>query len=339
MTAAVEFDDVSRHFGPVRAVDGVYLDIAEGEFFAMLGPVGSGKTTCLRLISGFEQPTAGEIAIFGETRRRRAALPAQREHRVPGLRAVPAHEGARQRGLRADGQGRAGPSATRKAEEVLALVKLHGYGDRKPGAALRRPAAARGAGPRAGQRAEGAAAGRAARRAGPEAARADAGRAEGAAAAARHHLRLRDPRPGRGAVDGRPRRGLQRRQDRAGRHARRRSTSGPATRFVADFVGSSNVLPPDFAATPGGAEQLGEPRGPRRSASAGGGSRGASQRSPAASSRASYLGAVTRVDRRRSTATRMSPPPSRQTAAPPAGRQRAASPGPSDALSPDGGQA
>ncbi len=65
MTAAVRFTGVSRHFGAVRAVDGVDLDIAEGEFFAMLGPSGSGKTTCLRLIAGFEQPTAGHIEIFG----------------------------------------------------------------------------------------------------------------------------------------------------------------------------------------------------------------------------------------------------------------------------------
>ena len=61
------FQRVSRHFGDVRAVDEVDLDIAEGEFFAMLGPSGSGKTTCLRLIAGFEQPTAGHIEIFGET--------------------------------------------------------------------------------------------------------------------------------------------------------------------------------------------------------------------------------------------------------------------------------
>ena len=53
MTAAVEFQAVSRHFGTVHAVDKVDLTIAEGSFFAMLGPSGSGKTTCLRLISGF----------------------------------------------------------------------------------------------------------------------------------------------------------------------------------------------------------------------------------------------------------------------------------------------
>jgi putative spermidine/putrescine transport system ATP-binding protein len=63
---AVRFRGVARHFGTVRAVDGVDLDIAPGEFFAMLGPSGSGKTTCLRLIAGFEQPTAGHIEIFGE---------------------------------------------------------------------------------------------------------------------------------------------------------------------------------------------------------------------------------------------------------------------------------
>ena len=91
---AVSFRMCRRHFGAVRAVDGVDLDIAPGEFFAMLGPSGSGKTTCLRLIAGFEQPTAGRIEIFGETRRGRAALPPQRQHRVPGLRAVPAHERA-----------------------------------------------------------------------------------------------------------------------------------------------------------------------------------------------------------------------------------------------------
>ena len=42
MTAAVEFQQVSRHFGAVRAVDAVDLAVAEGEFFAMLGPSGSG---------------------------------------------------------------------------------------------------------------------------------------------------------------------------------------------------------------------------------------------------------------------------------------------------------
>lgn len=50
MTYAVEFQNVSRLYGDVRAVDGVSIGIRDGEFFSMLGPSGSGKTTCLRLM-------------------------------------------------------------------------------------------------------------------------------------------------------------------------------------------------------------------------------------------------------------------------------------------------
>jgi ABC-type spermidine/putrescine transport systems, ATPase components len=72
MTYAVEFHDVSRLYGDVRAVDGVSIAIHDGEFFSMLGPSGSGKTTCLRLIAGFEQLSGGAISIFG---RRASELP------------------------------------------------------------------------------------------------------------------------------------------------------------------------------------------------------------------------------------------------------------------------
>ena len=65
MNPAIELRDVSRVYGDVRAVDAVSLQIASGEFFAMLGPSGSGKTTCLRLIAGFDTPDAGRILLDG----------------------------------------------------------------------------------------------------------------------------------------------------------------------------------------------------------------------------------------------------------------------------------
>ncbi len=51
---------------PMRAVDNISLEIYEGEFFALLGPSGCGKTTTLRMIAGFEEPTAGEIILRGK---------------------------------------------------------------------------------------------------------------------------------------------------------------------------------------------------------------------------------------------------------------------------------
>ena len=63
---AIRFDNVSRHFGEVKAVDDVNLEIRDGEFFSMLGPSGSGKTTCLRMIAGFDRPTSGHIFLYGQ---------------------------------------------------------------------------------------------------------------------------------------------------------------------------------------------------------------------------------------------------------------------------------
>ena len=65
-TPAIRFDQVSRHFGEVKAVDQVTLEIRDGEFFSMLGPSGSGKTTCLRMIAGFDRPTSGHIYLYGQ---------------------------------------------------------------------------------------------------------------------------------------------------------------------------------------------------------------------------------------------------------------------------------
>ncbi|MGZ4427901.1 MAG: ABC transporter ATP-binding protein [Nocardioidaceae bacterium] len=62
---AVSLRDLVKRFDDVRAVDGVNLDVAAGEFFSMLGPSGSGKTTVLRIIGGFERPTSGSVLLAG----------------------------------------------------------------------------------------------------------------------------------------------------------------------------------------------------------------------------------------------------------------------------------
>jgi putative spermidine/putrescine transport system ATP-binding protein len=63
---AVRLEGVEKRFGDVAAVRGIDLDVVDGEFFSMLGPSGSGKTTTLRMIAGFEAPTAGRILLHGE---------------------------------------------------------------------------------------------------------------------------------------------------------------------------------------------------------------------------------------------------------------------------------
>jgi len=62
---AVRLERVEKRYGDVIAVDGIDLDVRDGEFFSMLGPSGSGKTTTLRMIAGFEQPTSGRVVLHG----------------------------------------------------------------------------------------------------------------------------------------------------------------------------------------------------------------------------------------------------------------------------------
>jgi iron(III) transport system ATP-binding protein len=60
-------NDIGKAYGPVRALDGIGLDIASGTRTAIVGPSGSGKTTLLRIIAGFETPDAGKVVLEGET--------------------------------------------------------------------------------------------------------------------------------------------------------------------------------------------------------------------------------------------------------------------------------
>ncbi|MGE5357855.1 MAG: ABC transporter ATP-binding protein [Bacteroidales bacterium] len=70
MTTAVSTRDLARHYtmgdALVRALDGVSLDIARGDFLALVGTSGSGKSTLLNLVAGLDRPTAGRLAVFGQ---------------------------------------------------------------------------------------------------------------------------------------------------------------------------------------------------------------------------------------------------------------------------------
>ena len=123
---------LTKRYGDVVAVDGIDLDIAEGEFFTMLGPSGSGKTTTLRMIAGFEVPDEGTIELAGEDVSRLppydrpvntvfqdyALFPHMtvQENVEYGLMVKKVKKGERRE----------------RAGEALEMVRLAGYGDRKP---------------------------------------------------------------------------------------------------------------------------------------------------------------------------------------------------------------
>jgi putative spermidine/putrescine transport system ATP-binding protein len=131
-TPSIRLVDLAKDFGSVRAVDGVDLTIADGEFFSMLGPSGSGKTTVLRLIAGFEQPTRGRIELAG--RDVTGAPPFKRDVNTvfqdyalfPHMSVIENVE----YGLRVKKVRRA--ERRRRATEALETVRLGGHAARRP---------------------------------------------------------------------------------------------------------------------------------------------------------------------------------------------------------------
>lgn len=75
--ASISLHSITKRFGDVAAVDAMQLDIADGEFFVLLGPSGAGKTTTLRLIAGLEAPEAGRVLMNAEDVT--SVAPAQRD--------------------------------------------------------------------------------------------------------------------------------------------------------------------------------------------------------------------------------------------------------------------
>jgi putrescine transport system ATP-binding protein len=128
----LRIEGVVKKFGGVRAVDGVSLDIAAGEFFALLGPSGCGKTTLLRMLAGFETPDEGRILLNG--RDIAHVLPHERPVNMMFQNyALFPHLSVRDNiafGLRRASMARAEIAA--RVAEMVALVKLEGLEKRKP---------------------------------------------------------------------------------------------------------------------------------------------------------------------------------------------------------------
>ena len=166
---AVRLIGLERRFGDVAAVDGINLDIADGEFFSLIGPSGCGKTTTLRMISGHEEPTGGQIEVKGQPMRgvppyRRPVTTVFQNYALfPHLDVFEnVAFGLRERRTPGD-------EVRRRVESMLDLVQLQGRETRPATPALGRPATASGACPLARPRSQGAAARRTARRPRPEA--------------------------------------------------------------------------------------------------------------------------------------------------------------------------
>ncbi|MEM7693640.1 MAG: ABC transporter ATP-binding protein [Pseudomonadota bacterium] len=128
----ISFDGITKSFGPVKAVDNLSLDIFPREFFALLGPSGCGKTTLMRMLAGFDTPSAGDIRLGGESllgvppHKRPINMMFQSYALFPHLSVWDNIAF----GLRRDGLPRAKVAA--RVDEMLTLVQLTGEARRKP---------------------------------------------------------------------------------------------------------------------------------------------------------------------------------------------------------------
>ena len=131
--ATVSLKKLVKRYGAMEVVHGIDLDVADREFIALVGPSGCGKSTTLRMIAGLEEITGGDDRDRRPRGQRPAAARAQHLDGVPVLRALSAHDGAREHGLLAEdrraGRRTRSSSASPRRPTILGLEPLL---DRRP---------------------------------------------------------------------------------------------------------------------------------------------------------------------------------------------------------------
>jgi putative spermidine/putrescine transport system ATP-binding protein len=132
-SAAVTLEGVEKRYGDVVAVAGVDLEVRDGEFFSMLGPSGSGKTTTLRMIAGFELPSAGRILLHGQDVTQVPPFDRDVNTVFQDYALFPHMTVAGNVGYGLVVRKVAKSERTQRVQEALRMVRLEGYGERKPG--------------------------------------------------------------------------------------------------------------------------------------------------------------------------------------------------------------
>jgi putrescine transport system ATP-binding protein len=132
--ALIRVEGLVKRFGGLAAVDGVDLDIAAGEIFALLGPSGCGKTTLLRCLGGFEAPDAGRILLDGADVTGVPPWDRPVNTVFQSYALFPHLSVAANVGFGLDGLGLSASARADRVREMLALVRLEGFEDRRPAA-------------------------------------------------------------------------------------------------------------------------------------------------------------------------------------------------------------
>ena len=241
--ADIALRGVTKRFGDMTAVDDLTLDIPRGSFFALLGPSGCGKTTTLRMIGGFEEPTAGRVELGGEdvtntpphkrdvntvfqsyalfphmTVEKNVAFGLERRKVPKARRQAARRRGARPRRSSAGSRGASPTQMSGGQQQRVALARA--LVNRPQALLLDEPLGALDLRLRKQLQIE----------------------LEPHPARGRHHVRPRHARPGGGHDDGRHDRGDEATAASSSSARRPSSTSRPRTEFVANFLGSSNLI-------------------------------------------------------------------------------------------------